>query len=168
MRALNSKQPEIQQFINNDYDSIKIRLYYNYNEYNFQRPYSETTAKIMDDEVLKMINEEYKRAKQILTEHKDGHNQLAQLLIEREVIFAEDVEKIFGKRPWISRSEEIMDEENKATIKKLEEQKTQKSLENKDTDNIEEKKDEVGEQQTEQTAEQQIDKKEDNSSKEDN
>jgi len=149
-------------------DKLPNICYYNNNEYNFQRPYSETTAKIMDDEVLKMINEEYKRAKQILTEHKDGHNQLAQLLIEREVIFAEDVEKIFGKRPWISRSEEIMDEENKATIKKLEEQKTQKSLENKDTDNIEEKKDEVGEQQTEQTAEQQIDKKEDNSSKEDN
>lgn len=149
-------------------DKLPNICYYNNNEYNFQRPYSETTAKIMDDEVLKMINEEYKRAKQILTEHKDGHNQLAQLLIEREVIFAEDVEKIFGKRPWISRSEEIMDEENKATIKKLEEQNTQKSLENKDTDNIEEKKDEVGEQQTEQTAEQHIDKKEGNSSKEDN
>ena len=43
-----------------------------------------------------------------MTEHKEGHNQLAQLLMEREVIFAEDVERIFGKRPWASRSEEIM------------------------------------------------------------
>lgn len=87
--------------------------YYNNNEYNFQKPYSETTAKIMDDEVLKMINGQYERAKALLLEHKEGHNRLAELLLEREVIFAEDVEKIFGKRPWISRSEEIMEEENK-------------------------------------------------------
>lgn len=86
--------------------------YYNNNEYNFQKPYSETTAKIMDDEVLKMINEQYVRAKDLLTQHKEGHNKLAELLLEREVIFAEDVEKIFGKRPWVSRSQEIMESEN--------------------------------------------------------
>lgn len=86
--------------------------YYNNNEYNFQKPYSETTAKIMDDEVLKMINEQYVRAKYLLTQHKEGHNKLAELLLEREVIFAEDVEKIFGKRPWVSRSQEIMESEN--------------------------------------------------------
>ena len=86
--------------------------YYNNNEYNFQKPYSETTAKIMDDEVLKMINEQYVRAKDLLTQHKEGHNKLAELLLEREVIFAEDVEKIFGKRPWVSRSQEIMGSEN--------------------------------------------------------
>ena len=86
--------------------------YYNNNEYNFQKPYSETTAKIMDDEVLKMINEQYVRAKNLLTQHKEGHNKLAELLLEREVIFAEDVEKIFGKRPWVSRSQEIMESEN--------------------------------------------------------
>ena len=68
--------------------------YYNNQEYQFQRPYSETTAKIMDDEVLKMIN-------------------VAELLIKNEVIFAEDVERIFGKRPWISRSQEIIDENEK-------------------------------------------------------
>ena len=84
--------------------------YYNNQEYLFQRPYSETTAKIIDDEVLKMVNEQYARAKQLLTEHKEGHNELAELLISREVIFAEDVERIFGKRPWISRSQEIIDE----------------------------------------------------------
>ena len=82
--------------------------YYNNNEYNFQKPYSETTAKVMDEEVLKTINEQYERAKQILTEHKEGHNQLAELLISREVIYTEDVENIFGKRPWVSRSLEIM------------------------------------------------------------
>lgn len=84
--------------------------YYNNQEYQFQRPYSETTAKIMDDEVFKMINDEYARAKQILKEHSEGHNKLAELLMTREVIFAEDVEQIFGKRPWVSRSEEIMED----------------------------------------------------------
>ena len=83
--------------------------YYNNSEYQFQRPYSETTAKIIDDEVLDMINSQYLRAKQLLTEHKEGHNRLAELLIQREVIFAEDVENIFGKRPWVSRSQEIID-----------------------------------------------------------
>ena len=87
--------------------------YYNNQEYQFQRPYSETTAKIMDDEVLKMINEEYARAKHILEEHRDGHRQLAELLFAKEVIYAEDVEKIFGKRPWVSRTDEIL-KENKA------------------------------------------------------
>lgn len=82
--------------------------YYNNQDYQFQKPYSETTAKIIDSEVLKMINDQYARAKQILTEHKEGHACLAELLQTREVIFAEDVEKIFGKRPWISRSQEIM------------------------------------------------------------
>ena len=93
--------------------------YYNNQEYQFQRPYSETTAKIMDDEVLKMVNEQYERAKQILTEHKEGHAQLAQLLVDREVIFAEDVEKIFGKRPWVSRSEELLEAEMRANAERM-------------------------------------------------
>ncbi|MBO5538431.1 MAG: ATP-dependent zinc metalloprotease FtsH [Prevotella sp.] len=91
-------------------DRLPNVCYYNNSEYQFQRPYSETTAKIIDDEVLKMINEQYARAKQLLTEHKEGHNELSELLITREVIFAEDVERIFGPRPWISRSQEIMKE----------------------------------------------------------
>jgi cell division protease FtsH len=92
-------------------DKLPNICYYNNQEYNFQKPYSETTAKVMDEEVMKLIAEQYERAKQILTEHKEGHNQLAQLLIDREVIFAEDVERIFGKRPWASRSTEIMGEQ---------------------------------------------------------
>ncbi len=99
-------------------DKLPNICYYNNNEYNFQRPYSETTAKIMDDEVLKMINEQYERAKRILQENSIGHAKLAELLIEREVIFAEDVEKIFGKRPWVSRSQELMEENNK--VKEIE------------------------------------------------
>ena len=82
--------------------------YYNNDEYSFQRPYSEKTAELIDEEVKRMVNEQYERAKQILSEHKEQHNELAQLLIDKEVIFAEDVERIFGKRPWASRSEEIM------------------------------------------------------------
>jgi len=94
-------------------DRLPNICYYNNQEYQFTRPYSETTAKIMDDEVLKMINEQYARAKQILTEHKEGHNKLAELLYAKEVIYAEDVEKIFGKRPWLSRSQEIIEENEK-------------------------------------------------------
>ena len=93
--------------------------YYNNQEYQFQRPYSETTAKLMDEEVLKMINTQYERAKKLLNEHAEGHRQLAELLFQKEVIFAEDVEKIFGKRPWVSRSEEII-EANEANAPKLE------------------------------------------------
>jgi cell division protease FtsH len=93
--------------------------YYNNTEYQFQRPYSETTAKIMDDEVLKMIGEQYERAKQILTEHAEGHAKLAQLLVEREVIFADDVEKIFGKRPWVSRSEELLEAQMRADAERM-------------------------------------------------
>lgn len=93
--------------------------YYNNQEYQFQRPYSETTAKLMDEEVLKMINGQYERAKKLLNEHAEGHRQLAELLFQKEVIFAEDVEKIFGKRPWVSRSEEII-EANEANAPKLE------------------------------------------------
>ena len=97
--------------------------YYNNAEYQFQKPYSETTAKVMDDEVLRMINEQYERAKQILTEHKEGHAQLAQLLVDREVIFAEDVERIFGKRPWTSRAEELLEAQMKADAERMAEER---------------------------------------------
>ena len=106
--------------------------YYNNTEYSFQRPYSETTAKIMDDEVLKMINEQYDRAKNILSEHKEGHNELAELLVQREVIFADDVEKIFGKRPWVSRSEELLEAQQKAEAEAMAEKRA-KELEAKGT-----------------------------------
>ena len=89
-------------------DKMPNLCYYNNDDYSFSKPYSEHTAELIDREVQNMINEQYARAKALLEKHKEGHNQLAQLLIEREVIFAEDVEKIFGKRPWTSRSEEIM------------------------------------------------------------
>ena len=121
-------------------DRLPNICYYNNQEYGFQKPYSETTARIMDEEVLKMINEQYDRAKQILTEHAKGHNQLAELLIAREVIYTEDVERIFGKRPWISRSQEIIEENQRAMAEEMarkraeeleQQEKEQKNLEAK-------------------------------------
>ena len=76
-----------------------------------------------------MVNEQYERAKQILSEHKEGHNKLAQLLIDKEVIFAEDVEAIFGKRPWASRSEEISANKQSEELKQLEEETAQAATE---------------------------------------
>ncbi len=104
-------------------DKLPNICYYNNAEYQFQKPYSETTAKIMDDEVLRMINEQYERAKKILTDHKEGHAELAQLLVDREVIFAEDVERIFGKRPWTSRAEELMEAQMRADAERMAEER---------------------------------------------
>ena len=119
-------------------DKLPNLCYYNQQEYSFQKPYSETTAKIMDDEVLKMVNEQYERAKQILAEHKEGHAQLAQLLVEREVIFADDVEKIFGKRPWTSRAEELLEAQQRAEAEALAERRA-KELEAKQAEDSENK-----------------------------
>ena len=119
--------------------------FYNNNEYSFQRPYSETTAKVMDDEVMHIISTQYERAKQLLSEHAEGHAQLAQLLIEREVIFAEDVERIFGKRPWVSRSEVLLEAEQRAMAEAMAEKRAReleaegKTLGEPDTTGQEEK-----------------------------
>lgn len=88
-------------------------------EYGFTKPYSEETAKLIDEEVSRIVAEQYQRAKTILTEKSEGHAQLTQVLIEREVIYTEDVEHIFGKRQWASRSEEILQDET--TNEELEE-----------------------------------------------
>lgn len=78
------------------------------NEYAFSKPYSEKTAEAIDVEAKAIVKEQFERAKEILKKNEEGHHQLAQLLIEKEVIFAEDLEKIFGERPWKSRTEEIL------------------------------------------------------------
>ncbi|MCI9607551.1 MAG: ATP-dependent zinc metalloprotease FtsH [Muribaculaceae bacterium] len=77
-------------------------------DYGFSKPYSDDRAKLIDEEVSRIINEQYERAKSILREHAEGHARLAETLITREVIFTEDVEHIFGKRPWVSRTDEIL------------------------------------------------------------
>ncbi|MBQ4163285.1 MAG: ATP-dependent zinc metalloprotease FtsH [Parabacteroides sp.] len=83
-------------------------------DWGFTKPYSEETARLIDLEVQGIVQEQYERAKKILKENAEGHNQLAQVLLDREVIYSEDVEHIFGKRAWISRSEEILELQEKA------------------------------------------------------
>ncbi len=91
-------------------------------EYSFTRPYSEQTAQIIDEEAKKIIEEQYQRALKVLGENKEGLQKLADKLLEKEVIFSEDLEDIFGKRPW--HKEEFNGEENNEE-KKTDESKTE-------------------------------------------
>ncbi|HRU63681.1 MAG TPA: cell division protein FtsH, partial [Paludibacteraceae bacterium] len=100
-------------------------------EFSFTKPYSEKTAELIDAEVKKIVNEQYLRAKEILKKYAEGHNKVAELLIEKEVIFAEDMEKIFGKRIWASRSDELLAQNS-------ENQSSQKNEESKSDENLEE------------------------------
>jgi len=116
-------------------DKLPNLCYYNNEEYSFNKPYSDKTAETIDEEAKLLINGQYDRAKRILSEHKEQHNALANLLIEKEVIFAEDVERIFGKRPWTSRSAEIM-AIDKSAEEQAETAKKDSSLEKKPETNI--------------------------------
>lgn len=69
-------------------------------DYSFSKPYSELTAQLIDEESTSLIEDQYNRAKQILADNAEGHKQLAELLLEKEVIFSDDLENIFGKRTW--------------------------------------------------------------------
>lgn len=90
-------------------------------EYGFSKPYSEETAKVIDSEVSAIIRQEYERAKTLLSEHKEGHEELTKVLLEREVIYTDDLIRIFGKRQWASRTDELLaDEEKKNKEKALE------------------------------------------------
>lgn len=68
-------------------------------EYSFAKPYSEETARTIDEETKRIIDEAYAKAKEVLTKYEEQHHQLANLLLEREVLFAEDLENILGARP---------------------------------------------------------------------
>ncbi len=78
--------------------------------YGFTKPYSENRAQTIDEEVQHIIDSQYERARQILDQYQQGHHQLAELLQQREVIYTEDAERIFGPRQWQSRTEEILKE----------------------------------------------------------
>jgi len=78
------------------------------NEYGFSKPYSDDTAKIIDTEISELIEGQYQRAIKILEENKDKLNQLADILIEKEVIFKDDLETIFGKRSFDQNLEETV------------------------------------------------------------
>ncbi len=85
-------------------------------DYSFTKPYSEKTAELIDEEVKVIIDGQYVRALKILKENSEGHAKLAGLLLEREVIFSEDLENIFGKRPWDSKKEELNNNNKKPEI----------------------------------------------------
>lgn len=102
-------------------DQLSNLCFYNNDEYGFSKPYSEQTAEKIDAEVQRIIAEQYERAKNILKEHATQHGELARILTEREVIFSEDVEKIFGARPWKSRADQLLEEQEAANKRKAEE-----------------------------------------------
>lgn len=91
------------------------------NEYSFNKPYSEKTAELIDDEVKVVVDQQYKRALEILKKNKSGLTQLAEKLLEKEVIFSDDLEAIFGKRPWKTEEEE----EKQKSVEKAKEKKKQ-------------------------------------------
>lgn len=91
-------------------DRLPNLCFYN-NQESFVKPYSEDTARLIDEEVQRIINEQYARAKQLLSNNATNHNALADLLCEKEVIFAKDVENIFGPRPWKSRADILLEEQ---------------------------------------------------------
>ena len=90
-------------------------------EYSFNNPYSEETARLIDQEEKNLIDEQYQRALSILAEYKEGHSQLAQMLFDKEVIFADNLEQIFGKRKWQSRADELIAENDEAKKKAADE-----------------------------------------------
>ena len=105
------------------------------------KPYSEDTAKTIDDETQRIIAEQMARAKKILTDNAEGHHQIAQLLIEREVITSEDVERILGPRPWKSRGDELLEvnaalaeaEKPKKRVSRKKKVESQKNEDNEET-----------------------------------
>lgn len=93
----------------------------NSGEYNFTKPFSETTARLIDEEVLAIIAKQYERAKETLRQHLEQHSELSRILYEKEVIYTDDVERILGKRPWRSRAEELMEAEKNKQARLAEE-----------------------------------------------
>ena len=109
-------------------DKLKNISYYDSTgryDMGFAKPYSEKTAEVIDSETSAIIAEQMARAKKILKENAEGHNKLAELLIEKEVITSDDVEAILGPRPWVSRTDEII-EANEAMKRESEEAKGEK------------------------------------------
>ncbi len=104
-------------------DNLYNVSYYNMGNDYFKQPYSDLTAQKIDEEVKELIAQQYERAKKILTEHSEGHGKVTQMLMDREVIFAEDVENVFGKRAWVSRSDEIIAENERIDKERAEAEK---------------------------------------------
>ena len=121
-------------------DKIGNRSFYDstgQSEYSFGKPYSEDTAKIIDEEVERIINESYIRAKDLLLKHKENHNKLGDLLLEKEVIFANDLENVLGPRPNGKRpfSDDEFEDDEEEIVEASEE-----TLEDKENKSVEETK----------------------------
>lgn len=82
-------------------------------DYGFTKPYSDSTAELIDLEAKRIVSEQFERAKKILMDNTEGHNAIAEKLIEREVIFTDDVKSILGERPWTSRTQELFEANEK-------------------------------------------------------
>lgn len=110
-------------------DKLKNMCFYDSSgQQYFQNPYSEHTAQLIDEEVKRMLTEQMARAKQILEDNKEGHHKMAELLIEKEVITAEDVEAILGKRQWKSRGDEMIEaNEVKSSLSSSKEEKAEEA-----------------------------------------
>jgi cell division protease FtsH len=118
-------------------DKIGNRSYYDSSgqqEYAFNKPYSEKTAEAIDEEVKTLIDAQYERAKSVLRKNEKGLKQLAEILLEKEVIFSDDLEDIFGKRPWV-RHEELPRMKEEKGVKKPVKKAAVKSVEANTTDN---------------------------------
>ena len=124
-------------------------------EYSFQKPYSEETAVIIDKEVAKIIDEQYKRAVKILSDNKEKLEQLALILLEKEVIFATDLENIFGKRVWGSRNDMLEKEIEEDLALKESESSTAKKL-NPAKETVDAPKDEIKEDNKEDNTEKEV------------
>ncbi|MDO4319757.1 MAG: ATP-dependent zinc metalloprotease FtsH [Bacteroidales bacterium] len=103
-------------------------------DYGFTKPFSDERARIIDNEVSRIIAEQYERAKAILRQHAEGHARLTDVLIKREVIFTQDVIDIFGERPWKSRTEEILAADQRASSKAEDVEATEVKPDGNDTD----------------------------------
>lgn len=96
-------------------------------DFSFTKPYSEKTAELIDSEVKELVENAYMRAKELLTGHQEQHKQVAELLLEREVIFSDDLERILGVRPWKEEEEETETKEEKKAEEEEEKAEEKKS-----------------------------------------
>jgi AFG3 family protein len=94
-------------------------------EYSFSKPFSEQTAQIIDQEIHKMVEESYEKAKKLLSDNREKLNQLAEILLQKEVIFREDLEKIFGKRPFDDHDHLMINGNGETNERKAPEAKTE-------------------------------------------
>ena len=102
--------------------------------YGLTKPYSDRTAELIDEEAREIVRVEYERAKELLREHAEGLKTLTQLLLDREVIYTEDVEHIFGKRPWVSRTDKMILEREEKNQEKEQVQEQESTTPTTDTE----------------------------------